>query len=88
MSKMFSKDSIVEYLVILGLVFMSKVSFAQDIDNADEINQRREYKIKVISSELWHQGIEKRTSKTPDNKAIISVPEELELSLRRLENLD
>ena len=41
MSKMFSKESIVEYLVILGLVFISKISFAQEIDNADEINREK-----------------------------------------------
>ena len=60
---MFSKESIVEYLVILGLVFISKISFAQEIDNANEINERREYKIKVISSELWHHGVETKIIK-------------------------
>ena len=87
MSKMFSKESIVEYLAILGLVFISKISIAQEIDNAHEINDRREYKIKVISSELWHQGVEAKIKHSAnDKKAIIAVPEELELSLRRLEN--
>ena len=41
MSKMFSKESIVEYLVILCLVFISKASFAQEIDNAIEIKKRK-----------------------------------------------
>lgn len=86
MSKMFSKGSIVEYLVILGLVFISKISFAQEIDNASEINERRDYKIKVISSELWHHGVESKMNKSNEKRAIIAVPEELELSLRRLEN--
>ena len=86
MSKMFSNGSIVEYLVILGLVFLSKISFAQEIVNAEEINERREYKIKVISSELWHHGLANDLSNSKEGNAVINVPEELELSLRKLEN--
>jgi len=86
MSKMFSKGSIVDYLVILGLIFVSKVSFAQDVENAHELKDRREYKIKVISSELWHHGVSQKSEVIKQEKNVISVPENLEISLRRLEN--
>tara|TARA_B100000925_G_scaffold285203_1_gene261215 strand:- start:983 stop:1234 length:252 start_codon:yes stop_codon:yes gene_type:complete len=83
---MFSKGSIVEYLVILGLIFISKISIAQEVTNADEINQRRAYKVKIISSELWHHGVSSKAETKDKNQNVIAVPEELELSLRRLED--
>jgi hypothetical protein len=85
MSKMFSNGSIVEYLVILGLVFISKITLAQDLENSQELKERREYKVKVISSELWHHGVSQKGS-TSETDSVIKVPEDLELSLRRLEN--
>lgn len=87
MLEMFSKKSIVEFLAILGVLFVSKLSVAQDGQNPEAIRKRGEFKVKIVKSELWHQGIslhkDEQSQDRPKN--VLEVPEELELSLRRIE---
>jgi hypothetical protein len=87
MLEMFSKKSIVEFLAILGVLFVSKLSVAQDGQNPEAIRKRGELKVKIVKSELWHQGIslQKDEQNQDRPKNVLEVPEELELSLRRIE---
>lgn len=88
MLEMFSKKSVVEYLAILGLLFVSKLSFAQDGQDSEVIRKRGEFKVKIVKSELWYHGVSLSNQKQKgqvNSEKVIEVPEELELSLRRIE---
>ena len=88
MLEMFSKKSVVEYLAILGLLFVSKLSVAQDGQDPEVIRKRGEFKVKIVKSELWYHGVSlssQKQKKQANSEKVIEVPEELELSLRRIE---
>ena len=87
MLEMFSKKSIVEFFAIFGLLFVTKLSVAQDGQNPEAIRKRGEFKVKIVKSELWHQGIrlQKVEQSQSGSENVLEVPEELELSLRRIE---
>ena len=85
MFKVFFSESIVEFLVILALAFFSNPSMS--MDNAQSAQERQSYKIRIISSELWHNGVE--LDKNIENERSVKevlIPEALEISLRNLDN--
>ena len=87
MFKLLFGESFVEFLVILTFVFFTYSSMADDQGFQGQANQRRDFKIRVISSELWYQGVNlgaKKVNRDTKNRSKIIVPEELEISLRRL----
>ena len=86
MFKMLFGESFVEILVIMTLALFSYSSMADDQNFQGQADQRREFKVKVVSSELWYQGVSSHHEATSDQdqNPKMLVPEELEISLRKL----